>query len=493
LKRASEVDDSVASGSVRVGPVSVLSLRWLLLIPFGWAIFESESVLARAEAGVSLMNLAAAVSLALLLSRLARPVREVLWVWIILAIFISGYFYKTYLIAGRLNDYGFSLHIEGQVWNVLSIPNMVAGYGWSTLAFVTFCLTAALLLAARPEPIPSPFPVALDRLKMLLVALLVLAAALLFLRGVLGIGQMGIEGGARLPYRLDTVVFRLQSDVLPSLLILCAWLLDRRETWRWSVVAVSGIVVHHVGTSVLIASKSGVIAAALTVSFLWLLSGKLSRRRTVPVFAAIAFGVFFFFPLMSLVRWARDANQINVADAGRVAVQYFFDSSPVAAIDNAVTAVTMRIIGADGVWLVMADQPERFSIARVVEIVGRDSLTLYYTARVFRETTPAIFRVPGLVGAFMLFGQAGTVVTLMVIYTVSLGLLWGRLGRLRAGPPLRTIAALFVFSMTIEGTFQVQAIVAFIFNLTLVWCVAGMLRASEGGDPAASLGESDVR
>jgi len=87
-------------GSIPGSPLR--SLRWLvLLVPFG-GLLPGVAPLGH-ESEFGWLTLASAAACALLLTSLGGPARQSLWAWLLLLIFMMGYYGQTDLVSLHLN------------------------------------------------------------------------------------------------------------------------------------------------------------------------------------------------------------------------------------------------------------------------------------------------------------------------------------------------------------------------------------------------------
>ena len=87
---------------------------------------------------------------ALLTMFLKRSMQASLWTWILLAVFLLGFYAKANTMAGRLGTYKFQLYYAQEMgW--LTADDFVEGLKWTTVGFLTFCVTAAALLHITPR------------------------------------------------------------------------------------------------------------------------------------------------------------------------------------------------------------------------------------------------------------------------------------------------------------------------------------------------------
>jgi hypothetical protein len=411
-----------------------------------------------------LLNSVCLLSCAVLLTRLDRPVRECLWVWVILAVFLLGYFVKTFVIASDIEYWHVEASWFDELARILTIDLVRAGYVWITLGFASTCAACWLVLGRR-RPLP-PFPelpgmISSARLVVLLAVVSVISIVFAVIRAVLGIGVHGLEAGNAstvLPFRLGTFIVRAQ-DVLTAIQFLCIWAAERSGSRRIWLAALTASGVSVVAISIISTSRSALLALALPVFFLWLLSARLTPSR-ISVIGVVAAVFAVLFPFVDALRYARLAGQTNFLEGVSFARGLVNQVGLGASLRVAGYPILFRFIGADGVWF--SSRLGWPSTARIAAI-ARESLTGYFTTNVVGTLQERTFRSPGLVGALLVLGGWPAVVLLTPLLVFAISRLWRWLGNLTIAPVALSLGALFIFGLVNEGTFYPQNVLAFFF------------------------------
>lgn len=413
---------------------------------------------------VRLLNLAGALAASLLMFRIGSSGRENGWAWAIVGVFVIGYFVKSYVVAGRLADPSMAAWLPGVVLSSASIANIRKSYRISMEAFAAVCLTCTFM-ASRGSGRPSKCRVAPSWTLRLLLAFLAIGIFSLLVRAELGIGFMGVVPGSRLPLRLDTAIFRLQSDVVPAFLLLAVWLAGCSGSGFASIAAVTSFIAFSAAGSVVSGSKGGLLTAALALLSLWAVGDKLTWARIGAVVACALLGALVLFPIMAFARLARHQGVATISEAWHSGVDHTL-SAPVS-LDSAVTPIILRVTGADGLWVAADDVPQELSLHRVAHFIHEPIMT-YYTRQVFGETDPATFRSPGIVAALLLIGGPDGLVVFVILYVVGVSVLWRLARHLRTSAVAKALVATFAFGFTMEGTLQLQMVIALLFNIAAV-------------------------
>jgi hypothetical protein len=265
---------------------------------------------------------------------------------------------------------------------------------------------------------------------------------------------MGFET-VHLPLRLDTIIFRLQSGVIPILLLLVIWILDIPKRRWWWFLALGLLLFHSLAVSVIAASRAGLINFSLPVFFLWLTARRLTRKRVL-IMSLPVLGTFLVFPLVSAFRAARIMKTDNFVGAMTVAMQYLDAADWGESMRATAMHLIIRVIGAEGVWFIQRYAVESLTLGVPSWSIFQEPLAEYYTYQVLGFTILGDFRSPGLVGAFMLLGGFPGVIILWMVFIFLVYYMWEKMSLLKSAPVALATFACFLFSFVGEGTLQVQ-------------------------------------
>jgi hypothetical protein len=451
--------------------VNLLRLRWGLLLVFLVPVLDLGSPFLLADDYPYLVRLmlGSMAACALLLTRLHRTPRQTLWAWLLLALFLQGFYLKSFLFARNVNSAAYLAENPELTW--VSIHTIAAGFHYITLAFVAFCVAGWVALDPRLAPAPLPPPAGGDgeaaRLAIrVAVAVTLLSAAAGIVQAQLGIGVMGVES-TRLPLRLDTLIIRSRTDVAPVFLYLAVWILDgSRDRRRWSLVlALLGLLALLDG--IISTSRGSFVRLGLPVLFLWILTGRLTRRRVLLMGLVLAITILLH-PLFSAMRLMRMQTSLGLWDALATSVSASRDlgdgqSSELAILGN----MANRVSGAEGVWFSMDVMPEGIDVARIAESLFGEPVHVYYTRSVVGITLLTDFRAPGVVGAFMLLGGTTGLLVFPALYVAAFSALWNSLAKLRSAPVALAVSASWFLYITMEGALQYQSLVSLLAVVAL--------------------------
>lgn len=420
------------------------------------------------------------------IARYRRIEASTLWLWLLLTLLALGYFAKSTLAAMWLQREG-SLEELNPEWAHLTIDDIVLGYGISCLAFLG--VVASLGWSLRPRALAATAEISLHRVRAALVVLASAVIALAALRGALGIGVMGVET-ENLPLGLDSVVFRVQSSLIPALLLVVMWSGEASSRRMESNLAAMVLGIHLLAVSAVAASKAGPIYLVVYVVGLWIACGRMTRDRTV-LLALLGLLAVLAFVIGGEMRIHR-IEGLPLAEAAAVAL---LDGEPVSllsSIGDGLQTILLRISGADGIWFVTTDPV--WSAATINErlmAVWDASIVDLYTRDVVGVTWLQDFRAPGFIGAFLLvFGAPGLLLCTLVFPALSV--LHMALSRAPGAPALMAFSAAFITYALMDGTFRWQdfavffltlpAASAFAFWLQAATCEKSMIRVRRGGE-----------
>jgi hypothetical protein len=459
--------------------VKLLWLRWGLLGIFVIAARDPHNL------GPSFvgLNLVALLACALLLTRLGGPARTTLWIWIILFVFLDGYFVKALWLLGLINPPTGQIHERFPELAWVTLGDITEAYFWTTLAFVVFCVTSWLLLgsvsapalAGRGRPLAAASTSRVQRVLIAAFVLMIIADAL---KLVLGIGVMGSVAD-RLPLGLDTLIFRLRSDILPAVLLLCISCLDHpKSRWSW-LTGMALLVLSAALTSVVSTSRGALLVSVLPVVFVWLVSGRFTTGRKW-FLGVIVLLTMLAFPLISALRYVQLLTPGDLSENVGLAFSITQQIDRADLLANSFAGLVSRVGGMDGLLHIIGHE-EHADLERgpgwLWRLLVAESVPVYHTRDVVGVTTPGDFRAPGFLGGFILLVGSAGAIALVALFVVAMGVLWRWLQGLRTAPVALALCAQYILGFTSEGTMQwQQAMSLLVVILTCEWLYRVVLR-----------------
>lgn len=411
---------------------------------------------------------------ALLLTRLQRTPRQSLWAWVILLVFIQGYFVKSYCSAAIVGTPEFAAHFVELRW--LNLARIMDCYPYCAYAFTAFCGTAWLLMGipetsrsvseseseSEEEEKRRTIPGAIR----LFLFVAWLAGIATILQAILGIGVMGSDA-ARLPFRMDTVIFRFRSDLTPAIICLVFWIIDKSKERRIWILVVTTWVLLTFSDSVITASRSSFVRFGLPIIALWLLSGRLTRYR-LGFMCGIALATILLFPFISAIRLIRMQESVGVIEAFEMSVLSGGEASSTSDGYSDVFVIFSRVVGVDGMWYAVDRMPKGLDFDMIIRHLFVEPLSMYFTRDIVGVVAQNDFRSPGLVGFFMLMASFEWVLFFIVLYILGVYCLWVFASRLKVAPVALAIIADGVLHFTMEGTMIVQNFISLFASIAMV-------------------------
>jgi hypothetical protein len=443
-----------------------MQARWLMLLVFVLPFFDSNYALHAnlTAVGLSLLSLAAC---ALLLSGLGGPLKRTLWAWVILYVFVAGYYLKNYLIATPPFHDRYLYYLV-----VASESTMVEAYYYFSISFALACITMWICLRLRGPSANREHPQAFRRPRLPREIAWVVTAAVLasiVVNVIIWRTGMGVMGStwARWPLLLDSLVLRIKSDLVPAILLLATWACGLTGRRLAAIVCTVLFVLHMSIGTIVSASRGGISYSALALILLWAISGRISGRR-LAVFAGMVAASVFLFPYLSSLRAMSTGQRYSRTEGLSAAMEVYGDASTLDTVGFGAANQLARTSGVDCLWVILPDVPSAPSLDRTRKVLITNGLANYVTRELYGIKSAGDYRAASLVGAFLVIGGPFVLIILSVLYPLGVYVLWDRIGQLASGPPCLVWFGLFLLGQTGEGTFRTSS--WFAFGLTIVIC-----------------------
>lgn len=438
-----------------------ISLRWLLLLFFIVGYFITWSHIreyADYYLGMSAMTL---VFLALLLSRLDRPIRLALPVWLILAFYLAGYYLQFYWMLLD-PDFFFSVH-WGLPSLISSSQDVLRAYTTVSYSFVLFCITGWVALGTLPRTVRTrrigSFVRTEYRTVSLVLCLLVPVLMVLTTAAVsaTGIAVMGAES-VQLPFRLAGVIY-YSRGLIPALLALLVWTSDEAGLGRRTVFGLALALLYGLSDILLRSSRGALLSLFLLLFVLFVISGHLSAQR-IRLFASVLLLTIFAFPLVTAYRWIRAANISSGADLGQVMAEVLGTSSAssaslLGAASIGAQSVILRLNGMSSLLPIVSSDLAPIPPDQLGVVLGQTGTSRYLTFEILGYPPQYIgASAPSLLGWMYLVGGNELVLLGTVVFVLASWLIWRYMSllRLRSLPVVQALFIMFIFSQLSEGT-----------------------------------------
>jgi hypothetical protein len=426
--------------------------RWLVSL-----VFPAGYVVTAGHFGASASEYLAltCVSLAgccLLLSQLGRPVRLTLPFWLLLALFIVNYGQLYWIGADPEAVRGW--WPPDLAWMSDSPQILLNAYATSTMGFLTFSLTASLLLATsgkagpdRREPRDGVNHRRVFRIALAFLLVLIPTTSYAMYAGHIAV--LGAEAPS-LPFRLAGIVYYGRLITIPGLLLVTIWCADHVGSRRGLVIALVVAFIYAATDMLLRASRGSFATTLVPIGLLFLLTGRMTKARVWPFIAAAAV-IVVLWPVMTLYRLSRLADDASIA----VSMRQGLDALGAAHLTipgvlmDAVRSVILRITGAVSLVPAVGAHVPPLGLGAVT------SVTRFFTTEVMGFPPEAIHSsAPSLLGWFYLVGGNVFVIAGVFGLTLALWMIWSQLprSRLRCLAVAQVLVATWIlFGVAVDG------------------------------------------
>lgn len=392
------------------------------------------------------------------------------WAWCILPVFIIGFFVKSAIIAREVVGGVVLTAYLARYLPWLTRFELEYAVEVSALSFLLFMCSAIVVPSSwfhRPLDNStqdySSSQINLSRVNVLLVATVFIFILTTLLPPLLGFGQMGLEH-KKLPFRLDAFVTRTRIVLIPFIMIILLWLLDRpkyRNHWIFGVIL---YLVFSLADAWMRGSRSSVALAAIPMLILWVVTNKITAARK-GIIALCGMAVVLSYPIFTALRLAR------VRGTELMSTDIFSAISDVLSIDGLyryINALIGRFQGINGLLLSLDYVKRNPDSSSLIRLVDQSRMAFFHTHRVAGVPDEMIEGcAPGFLGGFinaggLLFMYGAVIATPFLIHFV-----WQKLRAIRIHLPAVAFGSLTLFLYINEGTFGLQTPIAFIIALLL--------------------------
>jgi hypothetical protein len=472
--------------------LKIISFRWLVLLIFFPGILCLEINFPGANDVIVWASAVSLLGCSLLLFQLDKPIGKTLWAWLVLFVFIMGYYVKFLFISSAI-DNPTLYFLYGKEIDWLNYELLNDSIKWTCIGFFVFCAVAAMLLCfpfkqywinTRVATRNSSVSVSRFRFIMLSTVLLFIIASYLPL--VFGFGQMGLEHH-KLPYRLDAFITRFRVTLMPIVFLLLLWISDTRKDRIYWFVTLGSFFILVLLDSFVRTSRTGLLLAALPVAFLWGFSDRFTKKRRNFIICVVALTVFLY-PLITIMRTVRITGGSLGVPRFQEAIQYI-DYKEVLSV--AMVKFTTRVGGLDGLAHNLNFGPTSMDPARLLWLLDYETISKFHTYEVVGIPSGQIEgRSPGLLGGFVLAGGMTGMVMLVIVYTILLWLAWQGIVRSPIAPVVLAFFSANILFYTSEGKFGIQDPLSWLIAILIVhWVYEWLIVKSKidmefsGGSP----------
>ncbi len=400
------------------------------------------------------------------------------WAWCIIPVFVGGFFVKSAIMAREV------------LGGVVLTAYLARYLPWLTRFELEYAVEVSaicfLLFMASTVLLPSHWgnrqmnnaayecstgQINVVRLNVLLICVISIFILTTLLPPLLGFGQMGLEH-KKLPFRLDAFITRTRTVLIPFLMVVLLWLLDRpKYRNNWGMV-MSLYLIFSLGDAWMRGSRSSVALAAIPMLILWLITNKLTATRRA-IIALCGILVVLSYPIFTALRLAR------VRGTELIHTDIFSAVSDVFSVDGLYRYIDVlmgRFQGVNGLLLSLnyrQSHPESDSLLRLVD---QSRMAYFHTHRVAGVPDEMIEGcAPGLLGGLINAGGMMFMYGAVLALPYMIHFIWKKLRATPVQPAALAFGSLTLFLYINEGTFGVQTPIAFIVALVINSAVAKWL------------------
>lgn len=357
---------------------------WLLVCPIGW--FQVHSLFVGEQEAFAVVTLLSTALVAMALRALGPLGKQTVHLWLLLALYMLGYYIKFYVMGyfklDEAEDYLSKVYpLESSHFDNSSL---LMSYNWLVTEGLG-ALVAAFILLSRAEArhgsvvpiVRATLPkVPAGGIRALLSLAIVLTIILAYIQVMLGIGF--VSGSERqveaLPYRLAGIIMTVYYGALPLAFLAALWLADASREWRLARVIVLAYLAFGLTTALLSTSKALLTSTVISMTVLWLVTGRLSRQRLALILAIVPF-IALLNVFLSMNRVLRAVNpDLSIFDVMVTALGDIFSGQTAINADDssggvmAFLAVVMRMNGADSLLNIVNFDPH-LSFDQVAQVL----------------------------------------------------------------------------------------------------------------------------
>jgi hypothetical protein len=415
--------------------IPLAQLRWFILLAFPAAFVFAYQITGSTESAYSLG--AAMAACAWLLYRLDSMKPEVIAVWLVVVVFLAFYFLRYPVLlydpakVAIMNPDSISaifLNDHTGLTEALKLASFV---------FVVFCVTSGIQLRnvlAKSDSYNTILRHGNPQILLwLLVSLPLLMIALGYVAFIYRIGQMGVDPGEPLPFRLKGVIFYARHVLIPLLILVIIYRATLASERRLVSVGLILLAIHGVSDAILRGSKSSLLLCLLLVVFLVASEGMKIRRKGLVIIGVLALCGILLMPTITQYRALRfdyDAGLLQLFSSALSSANQDF----IGVLSKSFKDLYFRIPGIETAWAINYLVEEPLGRGLLETMRSQFGITGYLNFEIYQVPVEAYtLYAPGFVGwLYLAGGWQG-----LTIGSIALSLLCVRMPRWFYGGPLR--------------------------------------------------------
>jgi len=439
-----------------ISTISFAQLRWLILLAFPVAFVSAYQITGSAEPAYSFG--AAMFACAWLLYRLDSMKPELIAVWLVVVVFLAFYFLRYPVLL--FDPAKVAIMNPDSIYMIfLNNPSgLTEALKLASFVFVVFCVTAGIQLRnglAKSDSSPTILPHKNPQILLwLLVLVPLLILALGYVTFIYRIGQMGVDPGEPLPFRLKGVVFYARHVLIPLLILAIVFRATLVSDTRSVLVALILLAMHGVSDAILRGSKSSLLLCLLLVVFLATSEGMRIRRKGLVIIGVLTVSGILLMPSIAQYRALRfhyDAGLLQLFFSALSAANKDF----IGLLNMSFKELYFRIPGIETSWAINYLIEEPLGRGLFETMRNQFGVTGYLNFEIYQVPAEAYtLYAPGFVGWLYIAGGwqgltiGGIVLALLCVRIPR----WFYGGRLRWSPVANTFFLWVLFVSLTDGT-----------------------------------------
>jgi hypothetical protein len=452
------------SHSRHIGPASWSKWRWALLPPYLLGYLFTYSIVGGGASYLA-FTLISAMSCAVLLTRMNRPLTYTIPIWAILFVFLVGYYAKFYWAVLDIDGFMEAGQISVATY---SSASLLPAFRLTTISFTGFCLAGWISLGSgkkraslgRIEINRNAFRTVVGRLIWIIPIIMVFTFIVAYVTGITIMGAAPVA----LPFRLAGLIFYTRTVLIPALLLLLIFSGSRGGKRFHSRLGIILLILHGFSDVILRSSRGQLIIPIMALFFLFIMGGqRISQFERVVIVGGIILTIMLA-PLITEYRNYRIiTHSKNIGEAITWSLQGGFSgkAGTVETFTNGFKFVLLRITGIEMLMRYTSLGVRPLGVGALQILRSPRGLAGYVTVDLLgvpvEANTSAAVSLPGW---FYLIGGTGFMAMGVALFVFLIALLWKELKklRLRTLPVAQALFLLWTYSVTVEGTLDTQVI-----------------------------------
>lgn len=416
---------SIEKGINTTKHTQLIHLKWILLLIFPVGYFVTYKNFAEVGFYYVFLNILSFAFCALLLKKLKGFLLKEIVVWLILFVFIVGYYFQFYLINFYYDDREFIFSVYGYDYMLalsnVSLTAFIETFELIVLCFVTFCFVSLVLLKSvfKEKLVMIEIGSNYKSFRTLAFAFTIILSAVtnwLIFHFHLAIPAEAVA----LPFKMAGLIFYTGAMIVPTTILLMVYLSLRLNDKKYNRLFTCLLIGHSTILYLITGGKSFLILPIILLFFLWLITGQLTAYK-IKVLMIFLLLFVFIYPFLGIYRGLLRADLLY----GLANIKMLFQTleneiSILQTFFMGIIYILTRVTGINSLLLIVDSSPS-FSIERIIELsFGKHSIDYIYTVDImgFHEGGE---KIKGTMIAASLLGQMFYITGSKVLTAIALG------------------------------------------------------------------------